>query len=1416
MTAITRIRQIFCEALEKETPDERETFLKHACKDDSSLRAQLDRLLEAHLQGDCVLEGPILTPAVSLDGSLPVEAPGTNIGRYKLLEKIGEGGMAVVYMAQQEKPLRRKVALKIIKLGMDTSQVIARFEAERQALAMMDHPNIARVLDAGATETGRPYFVMELVTGVSITEYCDQNKLSPKERLALFIQVCNAVQHAHQKGIIHRDIKPTNVMVTMHDGEPMPKVIDFGIAKATNQKLTEKTLFTRYAHIIGTPAYMSPEQAELSDVDIDTRSDIYSLGVLLYELLTGTTPFGEGQLRSAGYLEMQRIIREEEPTKPSTKLKALGATLIEIAQHRQVTPDMLRRLISGDLDWIVMKSLDKDRTRRYDTASALAFDVQRHLENEPVLARRPSTVYRLQKFLHRNRIQVIAALVLVIVIGAVGIMLLKWNQIRIELAQSEPDIHRNMMSQARGFHAQGQYLAALDRVRDLLPSKHVGSEAQLLYAVILVEGRQHSEAMTLLKELVNDQPEVAGAAHALWARMLWESQPTGNENQEDIEEHKKQAKALLSQTAEAHFLHAMTALTIKDKFESLRKALDLDRTHYESYRLRVFTNYASQNFESMERDAFAMTLLQPRNPLGFSLCAIALGELGRYDESLAHANLAISLMERDDPKCIDLKAQRCDVLMRQGEYEQAMADAQDGLTDFPNEAKLYFHLFCALTALGDYEEATTHYQHVKRSLPTQIRWFHNWTMKYVFDALEANQPWHPMEKEPEGIAFLTMLEAEQTYDQLKNKAKRIISRGFLTDWSPDGTKLAFSLGVHGYNGLAVFDVTTEQTELLIVPGKDPRWSPDGKYIAFVRDRPKLHLSALATAERRTTNYVYKEEVWVIRADGTEARRLAVGNWPSWSQDAQHIYYRSHLDNTLYSLSIADGSRPEPLFKCQTPFPSISPDNEKVAYAKDDGSLQTVDVLSQATVTHQVGPRVIWGGNWAPSGREISIGGYHHAEERTGLWIYDLQTEQAAKVLSGQITYASWTPDHTTLAFTLGPPFYEIWLANLNPNLSTIEALGPGRTMADHCQDMVDHYTRIVKVDPKHAESFLHRAQYYDYLRDKDSVLADMNQYVALLNPSHRANSQDPGIQKLVAALSQGSVENLGPIVNSPYVDRMPVITGDGLSLFFSSTRPGGHGDYDLWEASRATTDAPWGKPLNLGSTINSSDIERFPGLSMDGLSLFFASNRTGGFGDLDIWMAVRPTTDSLWSSPVNMGGTINSSASEGSMCLSHDGQSFYFTSDRPGGVGTADIYVSTRVSTGEPWGEPANLGSPINTSTLDGHPTLSRDGLLLFFNSFRTGGFRRGDIWVTGRVSKNDDWSTPVNLGPSLNTCMNEYRPSLSTDGSTIYFSSDRSGGAGGSDIWQVNMPPLSGFVQSNDDAESVGESVLPMNGKEE
>jgi serine/threonine protein kinase/WD40 repeat protein len=393
------VKSLFFEAIDQRSPEELRCFLDRACADDTKLRANLEQLLRAHRDAGNFLGGS--SPAAIDQPRL--ERPGAQIGPYKLLEQIGEGGMGVVFMSEQTRPVQRRVALKIIKAGMDTRQVVARFEAERQALAMMDHPNIARVLDAGATETGRPYFVMELVRGVSMTEFCNQNSISIRDRLELFVTVCHAVQHAHQKGIIHRDIKPTNVLVTLHDRRPVIKVIDFGVAKATGQKLTDKTLFTGFTQMIGTPLYMSPEQAEMSGLDVDTRSDIYSLGVLLYELLTGTTPFTKARFKTAAYDEIRRIIREEEPPKPSTRMSTVDRASTTISEKRQSDPRTLSRLFRGELDWIVMKALEKDRTQRYETASGLAGDIQRYLSDQPVLACPPSAAYRLRKFARRNK-----------------------------------------------------------------------------------------------------------------------------------------------------------------------------------------------------------------------------------------------------------------------------------------------------------------------------------------------------------------------------------------------------------------------------------------------------------------------------------------------------------------------------------------------------------------------------------------------------------------------------------------------------------------------------------------------------------------------------------------------------------------------------------------------------------------------------------------------------------------------------------------------------------------------------------------------------------------------------------------------------------------------------------------------------
>jgi serine/threonine protein kinase/tetratricopeptide (TPR) repeat protein len=454
-TDLRKAREIFLHAVGKLPAEQWDDYVAEACAGDHDLAQQVESLLQVHREAGSFLDAP----APGLEDSATStahyshfsEGPGAVIGPYKLLQQIGEGGMGAVFMAEQSAPLQRTVALKIIKPGMDSRQVIARFEAERQAVAMMDHPNIAKVLDAGTTDSGRPYFVMELVKGVPITQFCDGKRLCLRDRLELFTHVCQAVQHAHQKGVIHRDLKPTNVLVAEYDNRAVPKVIDFGVAKATGQRLTERTMFTEFGQVLGTMEYMSPEQAKLNQLDVDTRSDIYSLGVLLYELLAGSTPFAGNRLKEAAFDEMLRIIREEEPPKPSTRLSSLSlgeragvtatSSLASIASNRHTEPARLSKDVRGELDWIVMRALEKDRNRRYETATGFAADVERHLQDQAVEAGPPSAAYRFRKFVSRNR-AALATLALVSAALVLGTVVSTWQAVRATTAARIADTAR--------------------------------------------------------------------------------------------------------------------------------------------------------------------------------------------------------------------------------------------------------------------------------------------------------------------------------------------------------------------------------------------------------------------------------------------------------------------------------------------------------------------------------------------------------------------------------------------------------------------------------------------------------------------------------------------------------------------------------------------------------------------------------------------------------------------------------------------------------------------------------------------------------------------------------------------------------------------------------------------------------------
>jgi len=1043
-------------------------------------------------------------PTAAVDELL--ERPGARIGQYKLLRVLGEGGMGIVYLAQQDKPVVREVALKLIKPGMDSKRVMARFEAEEQALAMMEHPHVARVYDAGLTGSGRPYFVMEYVKGVSITEHCDREKLDIEARLGLFLQVCEAVQYAHQKGIIHRDIKPSNIQVAIHGEKAVPKIIDFGVAKALSQLLTERTLVTEQGQMVGTPEYMSPEQAEMTNQDIDTRTDIYSLGVVLYELLTGTLPFDSDTLREGGADHMRKMIREQDPKTPSTRLAELQAS------HKSKIKN-LKSKIANDLDWITIKAMDKDRMRRFQTAHALAEDIQRHLNHEPVLARRPGPIYRMRKFLRRHRTAALACVAALILIAAmVGVSVMYVQGLRRSSAVQAIE-HRNLLTSALELRSKGRFQGALDKIKDILSSKHVGPDARLLQARLILELEGPTEAVKELQLLLTAPDELACQAHFLLARIYLENAPRDPQISEEYsrraKEHQQQGEKLFSESAEACFNRSMMAGTVNKTLEWLNWALELNPGHYDSLEARALAYYALKDYERMDTDASVMTGNRPTDSQGYALRAIARreqairrDEKGLFADALNDHNKAIQL----EGEQAELYDQRRRTHMQMGHFESALADARACVRLQPDKGIHHFHVFCALVALGRYDDAKAQYERIIDSGLMGKQRFNMSAAKYVSDSLDAGLPWHPAPRRPDGLAFLAMHESAELYQQLAQKARRVVPDGFCPTWSPDGTELAYARGTQGFTGIEVLNLQTGKTRLLTVPGIDPAWSPDGRFIAFNRTRKPLHLADVGA--KHETGYApwRQRELWLIRADGSEDPRfLAHGATPSWSRDPSRVFYKSLQDGKICSISI-QGGEPVPHVRWGGVYPAVSPDGTHVACYGLNGRPKILDLGTGSVVAEIACAPGAGCAGWSPNGQELSAGGWPEA----GLWICELdpamQTAKASKVLKGSFVRSSWSPDRGRIAFNraLAEPYREIWVADLDPKLSAAEALGPGQTLEQHYQELIGLYTRRIEIDPEDPEHYLSLASVYSDLGDKDKARESLHGFAERVKDSSGA------------------------------------------------------------------------------------------------------------------------------------------------------------------------------------------------------------------------------------------------------------------------------------------------------------------------
>ncbi len=1042
-----------------------------------------------------------------------IEKPGGQVGRYTLSEVLGEGGMGIVYLAEQRHPIRRQVALKIIKPGMDSKRVLARFEAEQQALALMEHPHIARVYDAGIAPSGRPYFVMEPVRGLSITKHCDKHVLPIDQRLGLFLRVCEAVQHAHQKGIIHRDLKPSNILVMSHGEDMIPKIIDFGVARAIHQPLTERTLCTEQGQFVGTPEYMSPEQVD--NQDVDTRTDIYSLGLVLYKLLTGKLPFDPPTFRTGGVDHIREVICQEDPKRPSTRLnKVSPEDSAESARRRRTDARSLGRKLRGDLDWITLKALEKDRARRYTTVDAMAADIRNYLSDHPVSAAPPAALYRAGKFVRRHRQASMAASMAAMVLMAVLLIVIMAARTTREHERAQSLEDRRALAEMQALAGSCRYDQALAGIPPLLDSPHVGRQARLLHARCLLEQMSRLDPNDLdaivvqLKSLTDGHDQVAGQAHFFLAEIYGEEDPWLPERTSEYrsrrQHHRQEAERLIADTAPYYFLQARASPVIPDRLRLLAKVLETepleaDNSHYDALRERAYIRYVQKDYVRMGEDASQMIMLRRGDPAGYLLRALARREQGRRAEALADHNEAIRLAHHD-AVLYHLRAWTY-ALMEQ--YPSALEDWRQANALDPDNVHYAGALYATRIACGRYEEARQQYEALLRrpGIDLAYRAFMpaagtDWSVREWFDFvagggafwLMVRQPsWkRPPEELPYSPAW-AIREATDDYQKLSRHARCLLEEGFGPDWHPDGKKIVYGQGTHWASALATLDLDTGATQILSAPGMYPCWSPDGQTIAFVRDRQRIGLDAISVighipaSERRRTGGKLSgpTEAWIFDVVSNEQRFVVPGRIFRWSDDSKHVYYRS--TGALYSVALEE----DPPVSVEVPdVPGLlSPDGQYVAETRFRW-LGVRDARTGKVVSEWLAPPFPATGlslHWSPDSRELSIGGW--PTSRIGLWIFDVQTGEARRMLGVPVMSGIWSPDGSQMLIELSGPHIEVWLADLDPNRPTAEAFGDGATVEQHCLELIEYYSRGVAADPNHIDSHLRRTDAALWIND---------------------------------------------------------------------------------------------------------------------------------------------------------------------------------------------------------------------------------------------------------------------------------------------------------------------------------------------